>query len=621
MSESRGVKRPSQGASSSQSTKRRGRPAKADVEQNEVAKQWAQILFDNTEPLVKEDIDQLVGFLHKPPGDNWSAEDEARVDEMWANSPEKEAKARIGHNSHAHLLSTWKLCLRTRRHSPVWLISTHNRLRYFRPGLGDRDSEPIYSKSFCSALAPLLVHPCMRMGVDRLVIILQYAIITRIDNREAWADMEVDGNTCPVLLRIVAMIKDDAEKGENRSLHSVHTSVREEMEAEGNTPTRLSDILYRVGQVVLDKTFSLPQPPESFSPYLGGRVLPLTTEDLMNVREAIDSTDWPDNRYNCTAEEALESYKLIRRSIELPNARELAEHYERAQKELLRDYVSTSRGRPPADEIPRPSDPPEDSALSVPETMDNLRDRSPSLGFPRPSTPRPGNALSIPETPDAFRRRSPSQDVPMYPPRADGAYNIAQASDTLRGRSPSLGCPMPSTPRVDDTLSVAESPDAFRFRSPSLGIPTSSGLRLPEVAGNVPFNEAGASSSRQPNLSPSPPMRGRRYLEKRPEVQLPSRGGPSSMVRRRDVANPLPEDSSMASRIEERLSQMADTQQRILDRLGASANVSPGAQLQELQDRMNQKDIDVRLLREEVVQLKIENRQLRERLTQLENSQ
>ncbi|RGP60623.1 hypothetical protein FSPOR_10590 [Fusarium sporotrichioides] len=106
--------------------KKRGRPVRAtDADQNPTAKEWAESIFNDTPPITAT---QMASLFERPGASDevWSDQDENHIARHWANSTEKKARNSIRSNSHPHILSWWKTCLRVLRISPVELISPLN---------------------------------------------------------------------------------------------------------------------------------------------------------------------------------------------------------------------------------------------------------------------------------------------------------------------------------------------------------------------------------------------------------------------------------------------------------------------------------------------------------------
>ncbi|OBS20690.1 hypothetical protein FPOA_07029 [Fusarium poae] len=292
-------------------------------------------------------IDELVGYLHKPPSNDWSAKDEADVEQIWWNSDAKDAKEMIGPNTHSELLTLFKICLRVRGCTPTQLISPLTNLRYL-PTVGATGPFcHLYSNAFCKALSTILVHPCMRKGKTSVILTLQYAIMTRIDDCTVWAQLRsrIQTMRCPAITQTVNRVINEIESGLMPRLHAVHRDVRSQVLSRGETPSQLSVLLCQIGEIVLRNAATAVPSEQGISVQFGREVLPLTLEDLTVVQTAIDSMEWPEGygSFACTTAEALFSYNLTDTRRDIPGRDTLADFFERGHKQLLRDCLPEYR--------------------------------------------------------------------------------------------------------------------------------------------------------------------------------------------------------------------------------------------------------------------------------------
>ncbi|KAM0233199.1 hypothetical protein ACHAPO_007278 [Fusarium lateritium] len=293
-------------------------------------------------------LDELVGYLQKPSTVDWSADDEAEVERMWADSDVKDAKEKIGPKTHAHMLTLFKICLRVRGCSPMRLISPLSNLRYLPKTGTPAPFYYLYSKAFCEALSTILVHPCMRTGTYRVILTLQYAIMTRIGDCQLWSQLPTWSRTltCPAIIETFNRVRIAVDSDNTPVLHSVHKEVRSELESRGETSSQLSALLYQIGEIVSRKA-KLDVPPEQgICIQFGREVLPLTIEDLMVVQKAIDNMEWPEGYecFACTTSEALSSYKHhTNTDHDIPGYDALCDFFERANKQVIRDCLPQFR--------------------------------------------------------------------------------------------------------------------------------------------------------------------------------------------------------------------------------------------------------------------------------------
>ncbi|CEI68289.1 unnamed protein product [Fusarium venenatum] len=262
------------------------------------------------------EVDRLVGYRHEPPGDDWSAEDEAEVDTRWEASDMKVAIDILQQTPRPFLMHMWKICLRLRRCSPVSIISPINRLRYLPPGTYEKGYDYLYSKAFCAVFSSIIVHPCMRNieGIN-LILILHYAIVTGTQDCTFWEFTDPSWALCPVIAETIRKVDADRSFGGIQSVHSLHKEARVEAQANEITPGFHSELLYHIGETVAAAGSRDLSEGDGIVNQLGREVLPLTLEDLKNVQRAIDTMQWPagDDSYACTTTEALQSYNVAKK--------------------------------------------------------------------------------------------------------------------------------------------------------------------------------------------------------------------------------------------------------------------------------------------------------------------
>ncbi|EKJ67427.1 hypothetical protein FPSE_12394 [Fusarium pseudograminearum CS3096] len=324
-------------------TKRLGRRANiANEDQNPTAQEWAQSLLDRMAPITSSDLATLLG---PPPesDEEWTDQDEAYIDRKWATSTEKKAQDKIEDKSHPMLLSLWKTCLRVFRTSPVDLISPLNNLRY--SVMSDDDtSRHLYSKAFCTDLTSIMVHPFICGRQARLVIVLQFAAICRIDERELWKSTAKRRGACPALNETFRLMEKNANDGTSEPVKSLHDAARQSVLRVGEVPSNLSDLLHWLGQVISSTTRSVATVHDQIDYRMGMPVLPICITDLKNIQQAINTMQWNDEAYACTTAEALESYKSITRAQELPSSHDLKRVFGLAHKALMRALHREDRG-------------------------------------------------------------------------------------------------------------------------------------------------------------------------------------------------------------------------------------------------------------------------------------
>ncbi|KAF5603653.1 hypothetical protein FPCIR_1250 [Fusarium pseudocircinatum] len=339
-------KRPAETAlDSAPATKKRGRPAKNSIEESATAREFAEKISENTRAFRRENADSHIGELIRPPGDGWSQAQEDGMNRLWEKTDHKEAVGGMmnskGKTTQAHLLTLFKVCLRVFGMSPIRFLSFSHGVEY----LGERGSSAIFSKAYSDELARLIVHPAFNGKNHNLAIVMQYAVICRIDDRRLWPDT-TSTLACPALTKMTEVMN-ESENGESEnSIHRTHMECRRECAREGKTPSKISDLLFAVGETVKKSTVKGIEVPEEAKTYRGLPVRSVSLYDLKHIKKTLDETTWPYEAWNCTTTEALYSYQLVINQPDAPNGEELPTYYERAHKRKLRDWMLKSNYDP-----------------------------------------------------------------------------------------------------------------------------------------------------------------------------------------------------------------------------------------------------------------------------------
>ncbi|KAF5600424.1 hypothetical protein FPANT_2439 [Fusarium pseudoanthophilum] len=325
-------------------SKKRGRPAKNIIEESATAREFAEKISENTRAFRRENVDSHVGELIRPPGDGWSQAHEDAMNRMWGKTDHKEAVGGMlknGKTTQGHLLSLFKVCLRVYKMSPIRFMSFSNGVEY----LGDRGSSAIFSRAYSDELARLIVHPAFNGKKENVAIAMQYAVICRIDDRRLWPDT-TSRPACPALIKMVEVMN-ESETGESEdSIHRTHLECRRECAREGKTPSKISDLLFAVGETVKKSTVKGIEVSDAAKTYRGLPVRPVSLYDLKHIKKTLDETTWPYESWNCTTTEALYSYQSVMAQPEAPTAEELPTYFERAHKKKLRDWMLKSNYDP-----------------------------------------------------------------------------------------------------------------------------------------------------------------------------------------------------------------------------------------------------------------------------------
>jgi hypothetical protein len=277
-----------------------------------------------------------LGLVTDDLGDEWTQEDEDAILAIWDESPEKQL--RLDAQQYACYLTLWKYSVRILNSSPTWIISPLCNLRYQAIGNNAAAAKgEIPSKNFCDSLASLITHHCHGSRAEQLIMLLQYAVICRLDDRRYFVPSIRDSvNECPALKLLYDNLDTLGSQLPN-PLHSMHTSARRRTLSSGETPSGWSDLLHHVGETVLAKQGSRPPiMPEEFLTQLGVNVLPLTRWDLLAIIEAVDTMNFhvPGDRY--TVDEACRSFKVELKGYDIPSRHQLPEIFELTFKDMLK---------------------------------------------------------------------------------------------------------------------------------------------------------------------------------------------------------------------------------------------------------------------------------------------
>lgn len=292
-------------------------------------------LLEVRKPLEDDDIDEVVGPAEPIFDAHWTQQDEEAMMLEWDSSPEKTAFSALRPDNGA-VRSLWKACLRIFRCTPIHLLSPLMNLR-FQPLLaskGGRDLSCMLPQNFCSLLAAVIVHPIWRGSAQRFAMALQYAVISRTDDRRPWK-IAVQ---CHTLRKLSADI--NKVKGSNMpmSIHEMHTAVRER-DYSVQDHSVLSDTLYQIGEMMIDTNFKRPRAPTGSTVHRGHQVYLVTTQDLQAVSKAIDKVGFG---LLMPVDRTYEVFKAMRGNKEMPRSEQLREFHIRAGKQQLRLFAKAT---------------------------------------------------------------------------------------------------------------------------------------------------------------------------------------------------------------------------------------------------------------------------------------
>ncbi|EKJ68721.1 hypothetical protein FPSE_11099 [Fusarium pseudograminearum CS3096] len=341
---------------SGQMKSKSGRDA-ARAAQNPVAKRAAEQWIERGR-LEDQDIDNVVGYLRKPPGQDWTAEDEAEIQRQWDVSEMKQVKDDAKWGNYAQFANLLRISLRVLGVALPLVISPLCAMR-FLPEASARGwaSKYIYARPFCDALSSIIVHPFVGTGVQRLVAVLSYAIVCRTDNREVGLFADQGLNDCPAFMRAIRWLESSREQGPDQSRHLTLGQSLDRSAEKRESVSAVTKLFHHIGSIASSKEYNIATPSQGFDVEHGLPVVFLTSEDVNNVREAIDTFDWPEtlrDKYACTTAEALQSYRLTHKVHDKPGASELGQYFERCHKEVMRGCLLEARRR--TEPAPSPQD-------------------------------------------------------------------------------------------------------------------------------------------------------------------------------------------------------------------------------------------------------------------------
>ncbi|CAJ0541183.1 Ff.00g079230.m01.CDS01 [Fusarium sp. VM40] len=336
-------KRQSTGAPASARAPKRARTVHSGAnDEKSPSRRWARGILRCISELPSSDLAAALGIIPDTITDTWSQEDEDFIQAVWDESPEKQEVSRINNSKNAALLKLWKCHLRVLRTSPHRVISPLFNLRYQTQGNNNATVRGTFSLAFCNSFTALLLHPCWKAKVDRIVWALQYAVICRLDDRRNWpaASLGVK-DSCPALKSLYEELS--AMGNLPRTLHSMHVSARGRILRDGETPSVYSNLLHRIGEMVLAKETRRPRVSPDNLTYMGVEVLPLTGWDLEIIREAVDSMAFPDPKWQFPVSEAYESFMIENDHKRGPTVKKLPELFELTFKGMLREVRLNTR--------------------------------------------------------------------------------------------------------------------------------------------------------------------------------------------------------------------------------------------------------------------------------------
>ncbi|KIL95580.1 hypothetical protein FAVG1_00317 [Fusarium avenaceum] len=354
MSESQGNKRPADRDASP------ARPNKiSKTEAAARAAKYAVEIVEDYDPfeVLSGDIDKIIGYQSKPPDDEWTQAQEDRVIEMFQSSGMEQAgrlmyRGERSKTNYAWLLTLFKVCLRVFRLTPVELISPRYQLKYEPQGGRAKGSPHVLPAEFCKALIGLIVHPNIGADASRLLCLLQFAVICRLDIRRPWV-MPLIPDKCPVLAQLRRQMKERGKGSLDEPISLTHRKLRESAGKKGENCSRLSDYLNQISELCSKETT---EPDDGSYFELDSHYKPITTADVNIVVKAIESTPIEKSDYEYLVVDARKAYSEIKKGQEFPSADQLGDAWERSQKQVLRDLIQRADSRPKTPENRAPAD-------------------------------------------------------------------------------------------------------------------------------------------------------------------------------------------------------------------------------------------------------------------------
>ncbi|KAH6658554.1 hypothetical protein BKA67DRAFT_656741 [Truncatella angustata] len=240
-------------------------------------KEWMR----NNRPPV--DLGQLLNMLPKDPtefGEEYSAEDEARLQEEWKNDPL--TPYRLGQSLDAKMTNLWKIPQRLWPGTFADNIISDRYYLAFEPEPGHKIKvngqevpHPNWSGQFCDALSDLLGHPLWLESLETLTLSIQYAVICRTGDqrKDQWPQWNAtDSKFLDTFMSVTSQQQDGS-----RSIVDLHAVTRQRS---GDVPSVMSRLFLEIerlaykGQVLTED--------EATGPYK------VRIADLKNLATALD---------------------------------------------------------------------------------------------------------------------------------------------------------------------------------------------------------------------------------------------------------------------------------------------------------------------------------------------
>lgn len=327
--------------------KKRGRPTKDKLNslapEDSMSRVQARQMLSRHSALEyssREESSFYDGLIPWPQNFEWSDADEAAVTEEWKDSEIKKASKNLNSPQYSSLFLLFKISLRLYRITPIVLLSPVSAMRYQPVSTNPNASEWIMSNKFCGTLSSIMVHPCWEGRIDSLALALRWVVICRLDSRSRWTSgVKL---CCPVIQRILDKVEGYCSKSLETSYHEMHKAERERVSGRGESLSILSDILFKLGEEVINDKTPRPEVKPKYDHIFGQCVLPVTTWDLTVLVKVVNAMDFKPE-WNYSVEDALTAWKTESSGTELPPKEKLSLIYELSHKSIFRELRLTAR--------------------------------------------------------------------------------------------------------------------------------------------------------------------------------------------------------------------------------------------------------------------------------------
>ncbi|KAK6076433.1 hypothetical protein SCUP234_07167 [Seiridium cupressi] len=288
-------------------------------------------------PITTPDLEMMI--LHAPSefDKTYTAQDEAKLQEDWANDPLRTHRLNHGHDN--KMLKLWKLPPR------LWpgtfaehIISDRHDLAFEQEPTarrvkvnGESVLHPYWGSSFCSALAKLLVHPFWLGDLHAMAICIQYAVIcrTRDQRKGCWPRRNPTDSKFLDMFRHVTESKQDG----TCSIVDLHTQVRKQT---SGVPSLTSRLFLEVERIAFHDGDTLPQS-QAIGPY---KVRYIDLQCLVDALERVSDYGMPIFLPSQCYDDA---FKYARHSYDAPKKAQMEQYREQVLLDILRSNIKNQK--------------------------------------------------------------------------------------------------------------------------------------------------------------------------------------------------------------------------------------------------------------------------------------